>query len=178
MHRVVITGGPGAGKTSLIAELGRRGFATIGESARAVIAERVARGLPPRPDPESFAREILRRDLEKYSVPREAAGIVFYDRCAVEALGMVSAAAPLREQDLRAQLEALKFHELVFVLPPWKAIYRMDAERDHSFEHAERVHGEIVRWYVRCGYRIDEVPRLSVEQRAVHVLRSLGIGGA
>ncbi len=177
MHRVVITGGPGAGKTALIGELGRRGFATVGESARAVIAERLAQGLPPRPEPESFAREILRRDMEKYAAPR-AAGVVFYDRSAVEALGGVNAAAPMREPDLQAQLDTLKFHQLVFVLPPWKAIYRTDAERDHTFEHAQRVHGEIVRWYVRCGYRIDEVPCLPVEQRAEHVLRSLGIGGA
>jgi predicted ATPase len=107
MHRVVITGGPGDGKTFLIAQLSRRGFATVGESARAVIAERLAQGLPPRPDPESFAREILSRDM-----------------------------------------------------------------------NAECVCREIVRGVVRCGCRIDEVPRLPVEQRAVHVLRGPGIGGA
>src|SRR6266480_2325357 len=27
----------------------------------------------------------------------------------------------------------------VFVLPPWKAIYVNDAERDHTFEHAQSV---------------------------------------
>jgi|GEM_PF-3730079 len=33
-----------------------------------------------------------------------------------------------------------------FVLPPWQAIYVNDAERDHTFAHAEAVHGIIRRW--------------------------------
>jgi hypothetical protein len=67
MLRIVITGGPGAGKTALIAALAAAGHATVAESARAIIAERRARGLPPRPDPPAFAREILRRDIDKYN---------------------------------------------------------------------------------------------------------------
>lgn len=43
-HFFVVTGGPGAGKTSLITELARRGFHTIPESGRAIIREEVARG--------------------------------------------------------------------------------------------------------------------------------------
>ena len=44
MSRVVLTGGPGAGKTTLLATLAAMGFTTVEESARAIIAERLARG--------------------------------------------------------------------------------------------------------------------------------------
>jgi predicted ATPase len=84
--RVVITGGPGAGKTALLSELGRRGFRTVGESARAIIVERRAAGLSPRPRPLTFAEEILRRDIEKYEHARNHHGWVFFDRGVVEAL--------------------------------------------------------------------------------------------
>jgi len=40
----VVTGGPGAGKTSLIIELARRGVHTIPESGRAIIREELQRG--------------------------------------------------------------------------------------------------------------------------------------
>ncbi|WP_414897005.1 AAA family ATPase [Rhodovulum sp. YEN HP10] len=43
-HFFVLTGGPGAGKTSLITELACRGFHTIPESGRAVIREEMASG--------------------------------------------------------------------------------------------------------------------------------------
>jgi predicted ATPase len=66
MPHVIVTGGPGAGKTTLLAELAARGYATVDESARAIIAERLARGESPRPDQGAFAREILRRDIDKY----------------------------------------------------------------------------------------------------------------
>ncbi len=86
---------------------------------------------------------------------------------------MVHEAAPLQADDLAARLRACRFDDSVFVLPPWQAIYRTDSERDHSFEHAQRIHREVVGWYRRCGYQVNEVPRLPVAQRADHVLRCL-----
>ena len=169
MDRVVLTGGPGTGKTTLLTELARRGHATVDESARAIIAGRRARGLPPRPDPLSFAREILARDIDKYRHPPANTGLVFHDRCALEALAMLHEASPLTDDALRAQLAELRFHGTVFILPPWEAIYVNDAERDHPFAHAVAVHAQLLRWYRGCGYQVCEVPCLPVAQRADHI---------
>jgi predicted ATPase len=145
MRRIVVTSGPGAGKTTLLAELSARGYEMVSESAREVIAERLARGLPPRPDPPSFATEILRRDDQKYHRPHRAAGPIFYDRSAVEGLAMVHESSPLSEEELKAKLSGYTFHRTVFVLPPWQEIYVNDTERDHSYIHAVTVHGQIAR---------------------------------
>jgi hypothetical protein len=59
------------------------------------------------------------------------------------------------------------------VLPPWPATYTTDAERDHPYEHAVRVHGEVVRWYASLGFEIDTVPCTDVAARAEHVLARL-----
>jgi predicted ATPase len=88
MRGVVITGGPSAGKTTLLAELAARGYATVEESARSIIAARLAQGMSPRPEPATFAREILQKDIEKYRQAPQGVGPVFYDRGAVEALAM------------------------------------------------------------------------------------------
>jgi len=174
MRRVVLTGGPGAGKTTLLAALSARGHPTVSESAREVIAERVARGDSPRPAPEAFAREVLRRDIVKYHAAPAGADLVFYDRCLLETLALLHEAAPLPEHELDATLRAHPFHGTVFMLPPWPAIYRTDAERDHPFEHAVRVHGDLVRWYTRIGYRVHELPCISAAERAALVLEALG----
>ena len=87
MPRFVITGGPGAGKTTLLAKLSALGYATVEESARAVIAERLARGVSARPAPPDFAREILRRDIAKYLAAPPTDEPVFFDRGVIEALG-------------------------------------------------------------------------------------------
>jgi len=59
MPRVIVTGGPGAGKTTLISHLAAAGYATVHDSVRAIIAERLAHGLSRRPEPQEFARETL-----------------------------------------------------------------------------------------------------------------------
>jgi predicted ATPase len=181
MPRVIITGGPGAGKTTLLQALASLGYATVDESARAVIAERQALGLSPRPEPIAFAKEILRRDVQKFESTADAQGWVFFDRGVVEALAMVDEVEPMPTDELAARLGTYAMHPLVFVLPPWPGIYTTDAQRDHGFEHAVAVHAGVCRWYQRCGYTLNEVPRRPVGQRARHVLRALGaisaIGG-
>jgi len=173
MPHVIVTGGPGAGKTTLLAALADLGYITVEESARAIIAERLCRGESPRPAPVAFAREILRRDIEKYLRQPLTSKWVFFDRGIVDALGMVHEVSPLSDLELQATLALYPFHPSVFILPPWEAIYATDAERDQSFAEALHVHAKVVAWYRSCGYDLHEVPRLSVPQRAAHVLRVL-----
>ncbi len=149
------------------------GYGTVDESARAIIAERVARGSSRRPDAVAFAREILRRDIEKYVSRPRTSQWVFFDRGLIEALAMLHDVSPLPSIELESMLAHYPFHEVVFVLPPWEAIYAPDAERDQSFAEAIDVHARVVRWYRSCGYVINEVPCLPVAQRAMHVLQTL-----
>jgi predicted ATPase len=178
MPRVVITGGPGVGKTTLVAELDARGYATVAESARAIISERRAQGLSPRPEPAAFAREILRRDIEKYQASSTQSGWVFFDRSVIEGLGMLNEAAPLPPSELAGAVREYPFHSPVFILPPWSAIYTTDTERDHSFPWVAHVHTGLVRWYRSCGYALCEVPCLPVAARAEFVLHALEHGSA
>jgi predicted ATPase len=177
MPGVSITGGPGAGKTTLLAELARRGFATITESARSIIAERLAQGLPPRPEPAAFAREILRRDTRNYEHHVASDRWTFYDRGVIEAIAMVHETAPLPSSELTALLSRYAMHREILVLPPWETIYVTDAERDHTFAHAQAVHGQFVTWYRSCGYQLIEVPCLTVQQRAEFVIQVLTAAG-
>jgi predicted ATPase len=154
------------------------GYATVTESARAIISERLARGESPRPDPLAFAQEIFRRDAENYHAHSGESGWVFFDRGLVEALGMLHEVAPLPMAQLDAALRAYPFHSSVFILPPWKAIYTTDAERDHAFPWVEHVHEQLVQWYRSCSYVLQEVPRLPVTERAEFVVRALARGDA
>lgn len=172
MRRIVITGGPGSGKTTLLAALRARGHRAVDESARAIIQERLASGVSPRPPAFEFARQILHRDIAKYEQPPEV-DIAFFDRSIVEALCMVDQAARLDAHELRDLLSRYPYDRRVFVLPPWEAIYTTDSERDQTFAEALRVYETLTRWYRRCDYEIIEVPTGTVEERCAHVLRTL-----
>ena len=173
MKRIVLTGGPGAGKTSLLLALRARGHAVVHESARAIIQERRERGLSPRPEPLEFAREILRRDIEHLGDVRSASTYTFYDRGILDALCMIDQVTPFPPRELRELISRYRYHRQVFVLPPWDDIYTTDDERDQTFADAVRVHAMLDAWYRRCGYEVVEVPRMSVAQRCEFVLNTL-----
>lgn len=59
MPRVILSGGPGVGKTNLLRERASLGCAVIDESARELIRERLTARLPPRPGALEFAGYVL-----------------------------------------------------------------------------------------------------------------------
>ena len=176
IRRVVVTGGPGAGKTVLLDELARRGYPIAPESARAIIRERLARGLPPRPEPGEFAYEIVGRDTEQYRAVEASSGIHFFDRSLLDALGMLDQLGILSARERDRYLTTFTYHRQVFLLPPWEAIYQVDSERDQTFAESVRVHDSLRQWYLRCGYEIVSVPPGPVTDRCDHVLNTLGTG--
>jgi predicted ATPase len=174
MSRIVITGGPGAGKTTLLLALQARGYTIVGDSPRTIIQDRVRRGLRPRPDAREFAQATLQMDIENFALYAKHPGHVFFERSVLDALCSLDAVEPLNEAALRAWLSKYEYFYKVFILPPWKAIYVNDEERDHTFAHAEWVHSVVREWYRRLGqYELVEVPRVAVAQRCEFVLQAL-----
>jgi predicted ATPase len=173
MSRIVITGGPGAGKTTLLLALRARGYPIVGDSARNIIQDRRRRGLSPRPNAYEFAHETLRMDIKNFVHHAATPGYVFFDRSVLDALCGLDRVSPLKESELSMWLSKYQYCSKVFVLPPWKAIYVNDAERDHTFEHAESVNRIAQQWFRRCGYQVLEVPMVSVDERCTYVLEAL-----
>lgn len=176
--RVIITGGPGAGKTSLLDTLMACGYCVVEESARAIIRERLAGGLSPRPGPWEFAAEVMRRDMAKYRQKLTEPGWVFFDRGIPDGMCMLDQVVPLGRRKIALLHKRFAYHRQVFILPPWEAIYRNDAERDQTFADAIRVFGMLRDWYLRCGYEVVEVPPMGTAGRCEFVLKTLSLVGA
>src|SRR5215467_8633327 len=101
-QRIVFAGGPGSGKTTVLRALELRGYAVVADSARSIIQARKARSLSPRPAPLEFAEAILRQDIEQYGEQASRAGLVFFERGIVDALGMLHEVGALSESELQA----------------------------------------------------------------------------
>jgi predicted ATPase len=173
MSLVVFTGGPGAGKTTVLLALKSIGYTVVGDSARTIIQDRRQRGLSPRPNAYEFAQEVLRRDVENYASHASAQGPVFFDRSALDALCMLDLVTPLNELELSLWLSRCQYSSKVFLFPPWRAIFANDNERDQTFEQAESVNRSAQEWYRKCQYQVLEVPKVSVSQRCAYVLQAL-----
>lgn len=172
---VVITGGPGAGKSTLIAALGRNGFASVPEAARAIIRDQVAIGGPARPMGNSMLQaEIdLAWQMRSYRQATDKTGTVFFDRGVPDVIGhylMLGQAVP---PHVSTAAGLFRYHTRVFVAPPWPQIYVHDEERTQNFDHAVRAHDATVDAYTSQGYQLITLPRTSVDDRLRFVLRHL-----
>jgi predicted ATPase len=171
---VVISGCSGGGKSTLLAELGRRGYATIEEPGRRIVREeREGSGAAlPWVDLAAFARRAIATSL----VDRTEAGAphdwVFFDR------GLVDAAAALaRATGDAASLTRLggahRYHRRVFLTPPWPEIFATDPERRHGFDAAVAEYAQLLETYASLGYETVLLPKTPVTARADFILRVL-----
>jgi predicted ATPase len=172
-RHVILSGCSGGGKSTLLAELARRGLATVPEPGRRIVAEELAgddRALPWR-DPAAFARRAVAMALQDRAGVAAEEGWVFFDR------GLVDAAVALAHTtgaDLHATLAGqAPFHRQVFLTPPWRALYRTDAERQHGFDDAVAEYERLRVAYARLGHETVILPQVSVSDRAIFVLDRL-----
>ncbi len=171
-HCFVITGGPGAGKTTLVEALRARGHAGVGESARATILDqkRIGGSGLEWIDPALYAELMLARDLDNFRAFSEHKGQVFFDRGIPELTGYLRIVGLPVPGHFKSAALTCRYARTVFVAPPWEAIYVNDSERWQTFDHAKSVHRAVCDVYGEFGYRPVELPLESVEARVRFVL--------
>lgn len=170
----VLTGGPGAGKTTLIETLASMGYATTPEAGRGIIRDQVAIGGSALPwaDRALYAELMLSWDMRSHALARRQRGPVFFDRGIPDVKGyLVLCGLPVPAHVQRA-VETIRYAPMVFLLPPWREIFGQDAERRQSFDEAERTCEMMRQTYRAAGYRIVAVPRAPVTERAAFVLNA------
>lgn len=172
---VIISGCSGGGKSTLLSELERRGYAVVEEPGRRVVQEQARVGGPALPwlDMAAFLRRAIDLALDDYAnAPGDGSQWVFFDR------GLIDAAAALQTLTGEPLLEKLRqqnrYHSRVFLTPPWPEIYVQDDERRHDMTAALREYERLQTTYPSLGYSVSLVPKVSVAERADFVVASLG----
>ncbi|MCM3921819.1 AAA family ATPase [Frankia sp. AiPs1] len=172
---VIITGGPGAGKSTLVDELQRRGFPGIPEAGRAILQDQIVIGGRARHEMDSllFAEIMLSWDMRSHHEATRQAGTVFCDRGIPDVVGYFLLLGRPIPAHVTAAAEKFRYHRRVFLAPPWPAIYTHDRERSQNFGEAVRTHDAMAEAYTRHGYQLISLPRTDPESRAAFILQHL-----
>lgn len=172
---IVITGGPGTGKSSIINELKRRAHFCFEEISRQVTLEARQNGIEQLflTDPLLFSELLLKGRLNQYNEAKKCREIlVFMDRGLPDILAYMNFK---KTECPNYFFETCKvnIYDHIFVLAPWQAIFKSDGERYENFEQAIQIHDHLLVTYKSLGYQLIDVPFGSVKKRTDYILDAL-----
>jgi len=173
MHRYILTGAPGAGKTVLIRERERRGFPVVEEAATDVIAHQQAVGIMAPWEQPRFIDLITEMQLQRMSATATGPA-QFHDRSLVCTYALArylghpipdSLTAAINHALTKNYFEPLVFFVrlLGFIEPTAARRINYDAAQDF-----ERVHEEAYRQF---GFELIDIEPATIAERADLVLR-------
>lgn len=172
---ILLIGGPGSGKTSLINALTDKGYICYPEISRQVTLEAQKTGIDQLflKEPLLFSELLLKGRIDQFnSAIKENTNCVFIDRGIPDVLAYmhyIGDAYPTAFNDACKQYRYTK----IFILPPWENIYISDNERYENFEQAKLIHNHLVETYESYGYNLTEVPMEDIETRITFILNNL-----
>ena len=172
---MVITGGPGTGKTAVLQELDRRGFACVAEVARQIILEQMhAKGdALPWANTERYCELMLKRSVASFLKHDPAYEVTFCDRGIPDTLCYARLIRSPLESAILEACRVYRYASRVFLAPAWREIYETDTERKQTYEEAVQTYEQMKLAYQDCGYELIEIPRIDIASRAEFILDHL-----
>jgi predicted ATPase len=172
----VLTGRPCSGLSTTLAELGKAGFPVVDEAARAVIDEKLAKGLTIgdiRGNDAVFQREILERKVAAES-ELDPEAVRFLDRGLPDSVAYHELAG-LDPGEVLRLCEPLRYRKVFFLEPlPWVADYA----RTETAETLDWLGRRLREVYRDLGYRVVDVPAAGLGERVSLIRSHLDSGGS
>lgn len=173
--RIVITGGPGTGKSSIINELKQRHYTCFEEVSRQVTLDARKEGIEQLflTKPLLFSELLLKARLQQFTEAKITnQHTAFLDRGLPDVLAYMDYVQSDYPSHFINTCET-HIYEKVFVLAPWEAIFVSDSERYENFDQAVAIHHALLNTYKRFGYELIDVPFDTVSKRTNFILDHL-----
>ncbi|WP_242206155.1 AAA family ATPase [Aestuariivivens insulae] len=175
--KIIITGGPGTGKSSIINELIKRDYTCLEEISRQVTLKAQKDGIDQLflTQPLLFSELLLKGRQKQYIEANHlVSDVVFFDRGIPDVLAYMDFIGDTYPKSFIDTCKALVY-DTVFILKPWEAIYTSDNERYENFDQALQIHDHLVNTYKNYNYTLIDVPFDTVENRTNFILKFINM---
>ncbi|MDD2986540.1 ATP-binding protein [Flavobacterium sp.] len=172
---IVITGGPGTGKTTIIDGLIEQGYTCFSEISRDIINEARKKGIEQLflEKPLLFS-ELLLEGRKKQFLDASTINepIIFLDRGIPDILAYMHYIGDSYPAFFDENCKQNRYTK-VFLLPPWESIYVSDKDRYENFEQAKLIYTHLKETYENYGYDLIEVPQGDLNSRILFILEAI-----
>ena len=173
--KIVITGGPGTGKSTVIEELILQKFVCMPEISREITLEAKKNGVDQLflKKPLLFSQLLLEgREKQFLEANSKSTNIVFFDRGMPDVHGYMNyLGVDYSKSYIQKSLKHRYTH--IFMMPPWQKIYTTDNERYESYEQSLAIYNHLKKTYLDLNYNIIEVPTGTVQKRVHFILNMI-----
>lgn len=167
--RAVLSGGPGCGKSSVLAEVEARGVPIIAEAARTILQS--LGGMTMREErPHDFALAMASIEEAAFLGVDDMLGPMLFDRGLPDTVGFLWLEGLAVPPSIDSACRNLRYSGPIFWAEPWRAIYTQDDERTQSWEQALASADAVRRAWLHYGYILTLLPQASIAERAAFVL--------
>lgn len=174
-NKIVITGGPGTGKSTLIEELTNKGFYCFPEISRSITEMARKNGIEQLflKNPMVFSELLLEGRENQYKMAEQMDHkLVFFDRGIPDVhayMNYISIDYPsvFVEKSMKYR------YNIIFITPPWQEIYITDSERYENFEQSLAIFNHLKKTYSKLGYDLIEVPVGTIESRIDFIIKNI-----
>ncbi len=182
LKKIVITGGPSTGKTSVINLLENSGYLCLHEVIRDMTAKEQetdqeitfkSNPIVSVDDPMAFNQRILDARVTQYQLAEtKQDAILFFDRGIPDVLAYMDC---FEQQYPQSFIDACTNHlyDHVFLMPPWKEIHVSDSQRFESYEEALLIDKCLSNTYAQLGYEVIIVPKDTIQKRVEFILNTI-----